>query len=106
MPAQFWEAVLNSPAVGAGTPLASSTTLTDISPAPQLVLPANYLYVGQRLRIRAYGIFSTTGTPTLLLGGYYGGVAGTLLAATAAITTGSGAASWPWQLSLDVRVAT
>jgi hypothetical protein len=106
VPAQFWRAVLNAPGVGAGTALANSTTLTDISPAPQLVLPANYLYVGQRLRLTANGIFSTTGTPTLLLGGYYGGVAGTLLAATAANTTGSGAASWPWQLFLDILVKT
>lgn len=105
-PAQFWEACLNVPAVGAGTALASSTTLTDISPAPQLVLPANYMYGGQRFRIEAYGIHSTTGTPTLLLGAYYGGVAGTLLAATAANATASGAASYPWQLRLNIRVAT
>jgi len=104
MPIQSWEAVLNVPGEGAGTALASSTTLTDISPAPQLVLPSGYMYIGQRLRLIAYGIFSTTSTPTLLLGGYYGGVAGTALAATAAITTGSGAASWPWRLSLEIYV--
>jgi hypothetical protein len=106
MPAQFWRAVLNSPGVGAGTALASSTTLTDISGAPQLVLPANYLYINQRLRMTGYGIYSTTGTPTLLIGGYYGGVAGTLLAATAANATASGAASYPWQFQLDVYVRT
>lgn len=105
MPAQFWRSVLNSPGVGAGTALANSTTLTDISPAPQLVLPANYLYVGQRLRLTANGTFSTTGTPTLLVGGYYGGVAGTLLAATAANTTGT-ATAWPWQFFLDILVKT
>jgi hypothetical protein len=104
VPAQFWRSVLNAPGVGAGTPLASSTTLTDISPAPQLVLPANYLYPGQRLRMTAYGIYSTTGIPTLTLGAYYGGVAGVALAVTAANTAGSGAASWPWQLYLDIYV--
>lgn len=108
MPAQFWRAVIGYvPGNGAGTALASSTTLTDISPAPQCVLPANYLYAGQRLRLTAYGIFSTTtGTPTLLLGGYYGGVAGTLLAATAANATTNNSASWPWQLYLDIYVRT
>jgi hypothetical protein len=105
VPAQFWRAALNSPGVGAGTALASSTTLTDISPAPQLVLPANYLYIGQRLRLTAYGIYSAVSTPTLLLGAYYGGVAGTALAATAANTAGNGA-SWPWQLYLDIYVRT
>jgi hypothetical protein len=104
MPAQFWRSVLNSPGVGAGTPLASSTTLTDISPAPQLVLPANYLYPGQRLRMTGYGIFSNTSTPTLLIGGYYGGVASTALAATGSVTTVASAASWPWQFALDIYV--
>jgi hypothetical protein len=106
LPAQFWESVLNAPGVGAGTPLASSTTLTDISAAPQLVLPANWLYANQRLRLTAYGIYSTTGAPTLLLGGYYGGVAGTLLAATAANATATGAASFPWRFYLDIYVRT
>lgn len=104
MPAQFWRSVLNSPGVGAGTALASSTTLTDISPAPQLFLPANYLYIGQRLRMTAYGIYSNTGTPTLLLGAYYGGVAGTALAATAANATPSGVTGVPWQLVCDIYV--
>jgi hypothetical protein len=105
VPAQFWRSVIGYvPGNGAGTALANSTTLTDISPAPQCVLPANYLYAGQRLRITAYGIYSSTGTPTLLLGGYYGGVAGTLLAATAANAVASGAASDPWQLYLDIYV--
>jgi hypothetical protein len=103
--AQFWRSVLNSVGVGAGTALASSTTLTDISPAPQLVLPANYLFLNQRLRITAYGIYSAVSTPTLLLGVYYGGVAGTALAATAANTAGNGV-SWPWQLYLDIYVRT
>ncbi len=97
---------MNAVGVGAGTALASSTTLTDISPAPQVVLPANYLFLNQRLRITAYGIYSSTATPTLLLGGYYGGVAGTLLAATAANAVASGAASYPWQFFLDIYVRT
>ena len=104
---QFWRSLVgNQVGVGAGTALANTTTLTDISPAPQVVIPANYLYVGQRLRITAYGIYSTTGTPNLTLGVYYGGVAGTLLAATAANATASGAASYPWKLSLDIFVRT
>src|SRR6185437_431637 len=91
------------PSQGSGAPLASSTSLTDISPAPQWIFPY-YLYVGQRVRVTAYGRFSTTGTPTLLIGVYYGGAAGTALAATGATTTGSGAASWPWRVSYNFRV--
>ena len=104
MPIQSWEAVLNVPGEGAGTALASSTAATDISPSPQLTLPAGYMYVGQRLRLIGYGIFSTTSTPNLTLGGYYGGVAGTLLAGTGTVATGNGAASWPWRLQLEIYV--
>ena len=106
MPLQSWEAVLNVPAEGAGSALANTTTITDISPTPQLTLPAGYMYIGQRLRVIGYGIFSTTGTPNLTLGVYYGGVAGTLLAGTGTVATGSGAASWPWRLQLEIRVVT
>lgn len=105
MPAQFWESVLNAPAVGAGTPLANSLTLTDISPAPQLVIPANYLYPGQRLRVEAYGIYSSTSAATLILGVYWGGVAAAVpLAATAANAVAAAGASYPWQLRLNIRV--
>lgn len=103
--AQFWRSLVgNQVGVGAGAALANSVTLTDISPAPQVVVPANYLFVGQRLRLKAYGIFSNTATPTLLLGGYFGGVAGTLLANTGAVTTTTGATNWAWDLELEIEV--
>jgi hypothetical protein len=106
MPSQFWVSNPNSPAEGAGAALVSSVTLTDISPASPQYFTNAPLYAGQRFRLSAYGIFSTTGTPTLLMGFYYGGVAGTLLAATAATATGSGAAAWPWEAHLNFRVVT
>lgn len=84
--------------LGDGTAYASSTTLTDVSPSPAVTINANQLELGSELEIWACGQFSTTGTPTLLLGIYYGGVAGVALAASSAITTGSAAAAWPWQL--------
>jgi hypothetical protein len=108
MPAQFWESTLNSPGLGAGAALASSVILTDISPAPQLVLPANFLYVGQALRLTANGVFSTTATPTLLLGFYFGGVAGgtgsPALAINGAVATASGVTNVPWRLELTSTV--
>src|ERR1700752_929876 len=81
--------------VNTGTALANSTTLTDISPGGNTLgqayqtQPAQ-LYPGMMIRFKAWGIYSTTGTPTLLLGIYYGGVAGVALAVTAATTTASG----------------
>jgi len=96
---QYWTSPLGPFNIADGTALANSTTLTDISPAPQITLPAGQLEVGTELEIDAMGTFSTTGTPTLLLGIYYGGVAGVALAASSAITTGSAAANWPFVIS-------
>lgn len=105
MPYMTWESLLNSPQpAAAGTALANSVTLTDISAAPQFVLPANFLQVGSALRFTAYGVFSTTGTPTLSLGLYYGGVAGVALATTGAVTTGTGVANVPFRLELTATV--
>lgn len=107
MPYQVWSALLNSPQpTAAGTALANSTTLTDISVAPQYTLPANFLQAGSALKFTAHGQLSTTGTPTILLGIYYGAVAGTALAATVATTTGSGVTTVPWRLELTTVVRT
>lgn len=105
--AQFWRSLLpgtNQVAVGAGAAYASSTSLTDVSPAPQISIAAGSLFVGQRLRVHGHGIFSNTATPTLLLGIYYGGVAGTALAVTGATTTTTGATSWPFSIDLDIQI--
>jgi hypothetical protein len=105
MPYMTWASLLNSPqAVAAGTALASSTSLTDISVAPQFTLPANFLQAGSALRFTAFGVFSTTATPTLLVGVYYGAVAGTALAATTAFTTPSGVTNVPWRLELETTI--
>jgi hypothetical protein len=106
MPAQFWEAVLNSPGLGAGANYTNSTTITDVSAAPQLVLPANFLYTGQSLRMTAFGTFQTSATtPTLTLGFYYGGVAGTALVASAALTApNSATVNWPWRMEATATV--
>jgi hypothetical protein len=105
MPGMFWSTLLNSPqSAAAGAALATSAALTDVSPAPQLQLPANFLQVGSCLRLTAFGTFSNTATPTLLLGFYYGGVAGVALAASAATTTTTAAVNWPWRMEATVTV--
>jgi hypothetical protein len=107
MAAQSWVSVLNTDnAQLSGTALANSTTLTDISPVPTMILPGNYLQRGSIIRIKASGTFSTTGTPTLLIGAYYGAVAGTALAASGATTTASAAASFPWDYEYEGVVRT
>lgn len=79
------------------------TTRLDISPAPLPVMPALTPRVGTKLWLKANGEFSTTGTPTLVLGFFIGSIASpstitTDIALSSVITTGSGAAAWPWEM--------
>lgn len=106
MPAQFWESCLNSPGLGAGSALTNSAVATDISPAPQFTLQANSLYVGQRWRLTGYGIMSTaaSGNPTLTLGFYYGGVAGTALLTSGALTVTASLTNAPFRVFAEFNV--
>jgi len=87
--------------VADGAAFNTFTTFQDVSPVPQLVLPQQMMDVGTELFFYANGEFSTTGTPTLSIGFWFNGAAGaaptSILAQSAAITTGSGAAAWPWE---------
>lgn len=77
------------------------TTRQDVSPQPLPVVQGYQLRLGSHIWIKSVGEFSTTGTPTLALGHYIGTVAGaitTVISESAAITTGSGAANWPFDL--------
>jgi len=106
MPNLSWESVINAPVPGSGTAYNTSTTLTDVTPAPQLTIPANFLQVGSVVKVTAWGTFANASTtPTLLLGVYYGGVAGTSLGNTGAVTTTSSASTLPWRLEFTFRVA-
>lgn len=88
-----------------GAALATSVTLTDISPLPAITLPGGQLELMSEVEIDAAGSFSNTATPTLLLGFYLGGVAGVAIAASSAITTAAvGAVSAPWELHYRGRI--
>lgn len=100
---QYWRGPIPPLQDAAGAALASSVALTDISPLPANVIPANMLEKGCELILEASGFFSTTATPTLLLGFYLGGVAGVALAASPAITTGT-ATAWAWRMRYKGRI--
>lgn len=106
MSSQSWEQLINPVAVADGTAYNTSTSLTDVNPTPNTVIPANYLQPGSMLRVTARAKFSNTSTPTLLLGIYYGGVAGTKLCAIGATTTTTGATNWPIQVEALINVRT
>lgn len=95
---QYWVAPIGPFHTANGTAYNTSTTLTDVSPLPAITVPGNLLEVGTEIELWASGEFSNTATPTLLLGFYYGGVAGVALAASTTITTITAATAWSWQM--------
>lgn len=109
MPYELFEPVMYNMSVS-GAAYNTSTTITDISANPQYVMfPNKVTTVGQTLRFRAGGVFSTTGTPNLTLGIYKNtqttsgatGVGGSALAATTTTATASGASNLIWMIDLE-----
>lgn len=107
MSRQFWSETIGWE-VAAGTAIASTVTETIIF--SNRTIPANYLQDGRQLRLRAFGGYGTTSTPTLTIRLRWGGVSGTVLAATGAITTPSGTgggasmtALWSFEAVITVR---
>lgn len=80
------------------------TTARDITSSttqPPLNIPAYYLQKGDTIYTRAGGTFSTTGTPTIVFGTYFGS---TVLGVNVALTTASGAATLPWCLETTTTI--
>jgi hypothetical protein len=103
MSKQSWQESL-AWATADGTAVANTTTETVIF--PNVTIPGNYMQDGRVLRLRAFGKLSTTGTPTIIFAIRWGGVSGTLLATTEAITCANGAANTAWSLEAIVQTRT
>jgi hypothetical protein len=104
MSQQSWVEKVSS-VIANGTAVANSTTETILF--PNITVPANYLTEDRRFRLRATLMYGTTATPTLILALRWGGVAGTVIAKTGTITTGSavgGGASMTAVMSIDAIV--
>lgn len=108
---QTWETLINAyqtSGSSSGEVFKKFTSKKDITPGTNvagqaLTIPASFLVPGNILSYRASGIFSTTGTPSLTLGLYWGGVAGTALAETIAVTAPTGS-NFSWILEASSRV--
>lgn len=100
MSKQFWSETI-AWATASGTAVANTTTETIIH--PNVTIPANYMQDGRLLRLRAFGQYSTTATPTLIFSVRWGGVAGTLLCKTAACTTPSGVTAACYDLDVLIQ---
>lgn len=106
MSRQFWNEGLVA-ATAAGTAIAASTTETILFPA--VSIPGNYLQDGRHLRLRAFGAYGTTATPTLIFSVRLGGVGGTILSKSAAAVLSSGVGGGAsmtvcWSLEACVQV--
>lgn len=76
------------------TTIANSSTLTALQSG---TVPAKDPLAGAVYAVEGYGVFSTTGTPTMTFALYWGGTAGTLVASIPAITAPSGVTSAPFR---------
>lgn len=103
MSRQSWEECIAT-ATQDGTAVANTTTESIVF--PNITIPANFLQDGRTLRLTAYGKHSTTATPTITFAIRFGGVSGTLLATTEAITTGSGVSNANWMINATIQVRT
>lgn len=101
MSRQFWAEGI-AWATADGTAIANTTTEAIIF--PNILIPANYLADGRVLKITAYGRHGTTGTPTLVFALRWGGVSGTVLAQSGALTCGSAVTAAPWKIELLIQV--
>lgn len=105
MPNNTWANLLDPTQSVRGTAKNTFTSLQDVygvTNRPDL-LPSTYaneLKLGTRVRCSGCGEFSTTGTPTIQFAILYGATpaaaGGVSIGLTAATTTGSAAAAWPW----------
>lgn len=100
MSRQFWSEALFW-ATADGTAIANSTTETIIF--PNVTIPANYMQDGRVLRVTAYGRYSSTATPTLTFRFRWGGVSGTVLAASGAITVGATVTNGIWHVEAIIQ---
>lgn len=103
MSQQSWQETLAT-ATTDGTAIANTTTEAIIY--PNIVIPANYLQGTRLLRLTLYGKHSTTGTPTLTFALRWGGVSGTVLAQSGAITCGSTVTNAPFKIELYIQTRT
>jgi hypothetical protein len=77
-------------------------TLQDISPTPARTIGAFVPEQGTGLRLRAFGEYtSTSATPTLTLGFYWGGFGGVALAAATGVAISASAVAWPWMMEWE-----
>jgi hypothetical protein len=109
MSRQYWISPLPPFHTADGSSVAS-TSLTDASPAPSIVIPGGLLEIGSRLEFSAFGRFTSTATPgTIVIGIYLSAsgaaiASGQALAVTAAIIPVASSTNRSWRLEGNATV--
>jgi hypothetical protein len=89
--------------------LSTSTTVANTAAETviaTLTIPAADAVAGAVYRVKAWGVASVTGTPTLTLRSRLGGVAGTALGSSGARTASSGVTNRAWHVTVDLTCLT
>jgi hypothetical protein len=101
MSRQYWEECIAWATASGAT---VSTAAVETILMPNVTIPANYMQDGRNLRCRVFGQWTTTGsTPTQIFAFRWGGVAGTMLCKTAAITTVASQTAAGWELDVVMQ---
>jgi hypothetical protein len=101
---QNWVALTNYASQNVTGATYTGTAITDISPTPDLTLPAGWATAGTVLRVNALGQFVGGGSvTTLTLQIMYGGTGGTSLFTTGAVTV-SVSVTNNWWIEAYIRV--
>lgn len=103
MSRQYWSETVSA-ATASGTSVNTSTAEAIVF--PNITIPANYMQDGRVLRLTLYGHWGSTATPTQTWRVRWGGLAGTVIAASGAIVTGSGVTLGQWKMELLIQVRT
>jgi hypothetical protein len=107
---QYWVAPLPPFHTADGATVGGTAALTDASPTPPLVLPANMLEQGSRLEFSCFGRFTSTATPGTIVVGIYLGTgaiaAGQAVAASAAIIPVASQTNRTWRLEGNASIRT
>ena len=110
MARQYWVSSIPPFHVADGTGYTGTAAIGDISPAPGIVLPANILEPGSRLRLQAFGKYTSTATPGTVILGFYIGTgsiaSGQAVGAIAATTVGTSKTNQTWKMDGEVAVRT
>jgi hypothetical protein len=111
MPRNYWMQGVPPFHTADGTAV-TATTITDSTPAPSVVLPANFMgeFAGARLEVQAWGVYTTSATATTVTFGIYSGTIGqaisaaTLLAASSAVTMVASSTNKVWRMEGNLAI--